>query len=99
MSRILLVDDDDAFRAMVHETLARDGHEVREAPDGGRALEVYRQWPSDLIITDMFMPVKDGMETIAEFRRLNRAVKIIAVSGGGNVLPDANLKIAKALGA
>ena len=87
MPRILLVDDDEAFRKMLHKTLERAGYEVQDAPNGRAALAAYSQQPSDLIITDLVMPEKEGIETIMELCRLHAGVKIIAMSGGGRSSP------------
>jgi CheY-like chemotaxis protein len=83
MSRILLIDDNDATRAEVRGMLVAAGHFVQEASDGGAGLDCYRQQPSDLVITDMLMPDTDGVETIRALRRYDPRVKIIAVSTGG----------------
>ena len=99
MSRILLVDDDESFRKMLHETLQRAGYQVQDAANGKVALKLYRQEPADLIITDIFMPEKEGLETIMEVRRINPNVKIIAISGEGRGGPIGYLQIAKQLGA
>ena len=99
MSRILLVDDDESFRKMLHETLQRAGYEVQDAANGKVALKLYRQDPADLIITDLFMPEKEGLETIMELRRINPDVKIIAISGGGRGGPAGSLLMARRLGA
>jgi CheY-like chemotaxis protein len=99
MPKILLVDDDEPFRKMLHKTLERAGYQVQDAPNGKAALELYRQEPTDLIITDLVMPEKEGLETIMELRRLNPAVKIIAMSGGGRMNPEVNLVMAQRLGA
>jgi CheY-like chemotaxis protein len=99
MASILLVDDDDLFLAMLSAVLTRAGHQVRVAFDGQRALKLYSSQPTDLVITDLVMPEKEGLELIGELRRLNPHAKIIAVSGAGpNVLKD-YLKVAKVLGA
>lgn len=97
---ILLIDDDDQFRAMLNEALTGEGYQVLEASDGLQALAIYASKPTDLVITDLVMPEKEGLETIAEIKRLNLGVKIIAISGGGRTGSKHNfLKLAKALGA
>ena len=99
MASILLVDDDDEFLAMLSGLLTRAGYQVKVAFDGQRALRLYRSQPTDLVITDLVMPNKEGLELIGELKRLYCDVKIIAVSGAGhNALPD-YLRMAKALGA
>jgi len=69
MARILVVDDDDQIRTLLRVTLEREGHEVFEAPDGNVALSLYHQNPADLVITDIIMPEKEGIEMIMELRR------------------------------
>jgi CheY-like chemotaxis protein len=63
--------------------LEREQHEVAEALDGMQALKLCRQQPFDLVITDILMPNKEGLETIIEMRREHPGIKIIAMSGGG----------------
>src|SRR3989442_7221667 len=99
MPRILVVDDDEPFRKMLHKSLERAGYEVRDAPNGKVALELDREDPSDLIITDPIMPEKEGIETIVEFRRIHPDVKIIAISGGARMNSKVNLAMAQRLGA
>jgi CheY-like chemotaxis protein len=97
--RILLVDDDELFRAMLRRTLANEGYDVVEAANGNEAMKVQRDTPAALLLTDLFMPEKEGLETIQEFRRKHPAVKIIAMTGGGPLNPDDFLAIAKLFGA
>lgn len=96
MARILLVDDDEFVRGILRKALVSAGYEVEEAPDGKKALASYRQQASDLVITDLVMPEKDGLEMIRELRSLDPAVKIIAMSGGGRMLGPAQLYLASA---
>lgn len=99
MQRILLVDDDEAFRTMLHKMLERAGYEVEDAPNGKAALALFRQHPSNLIITDLVMPDKEGLETILELRNLYPNANIIAISGGGRMNPKVNLDMARKFGA
>jgi CheY-like chemotaxis protein len=99
MASILLVDDDEQFRTMLSESLSQAGYEVNEARDGREGIQSYRDHPCDLIITDLIMPEKEGLETIEEFRRNYPEAKIIAISGGSRHGPFDYLKMAKALGA
>jgi CheY-like chemotaxis protein len=99
MPKILLIDDDHEFRGMLRETLEDAGHSTLEAPNGKVALELYRQHLVDLVITDLIMPVKEGIQTILEFRRLDPKLSIIAVSGWNLMHPDTNLMVAGKLGA
>lgn len=99
MARILLVDDDNPFRTMLRLTLVKMGHGVMEACDGREAIALLRAEPPELVITDIVMPEKEGMETIVEMRRMQPGLKIIAMSGGGRVNAKNYLYIAKSLGA
>jgi CheY-like chemotaxis protein len=99
MSRILIVDDDLQARAMLRQMLELNGYDIVEAVNGNDAIKIYQNNPTDLIITDLIMPEKEGIETIRELRRDFPDVKIIAISGGGRIGPDAYLTLAKKLGA
>jgi two-component system, chemotaxis family, chemotaxis protein CheY len=99
MPRILLVDDDEALRKMLRLRLVKLGHEVLEAANGKEALRLCEAVPPDLVVTDLIMPEKEGLETIAQLRRLRPDVKIIAMSGGGRINARDFLKIAKLMGA
>ena len=100
MKRILVIDDHTALRQMLRRILEREGYEVVEAADGKEGVELYRQVPADLIITDVVMPEKDGVEIIRELKRDFLDVRVIAISGGSRTL-DAQYCLAamKALGA
>jgi CheY-like chemotaxis protein len=82
MKRILVIDDDVQFRQMLKQTLEREGYEVIDAPDGKEGIKLYRQAATDLVITDLLMPYKEGFETVMELKRDFPDVKIIAISGG-----------------
>jgi DNA-binding response OmpR family regulator len=84
---------------MLKIVLEEAGHCVREASDGNEALESYRNIPADLVVTDIIMPNKEGSETILEFRRSYRDVKIVAMSGGGRNSSQDYLKLARTFGA
>jgi len=99
MARILIMDDDDRFRKMLREMLEVAGYEVLEAPDGEVGTKLYREDPADLIILDIFMPEKEGIETVIELKRDFPDVKIIAISAGGRLGRLDYLDEAKALGA
>ena len=83
MAHILVIDDDPMICELLRRTLERAGYRVTEAYDGQKGLAAHKASPADLVITDMIMPGMEGIETIMEFRRLNPALKIIAMSGGG----------------
>jgi DNA-binding NtrC family response regulator len=86
VARTLLVEDDEAVRGILARTLVAAGYEVEEAANGEVALAAYRRQASDVVITDLVMPEKNGLEMIMEMRRLDPGVKIIAMSGGGRTL-------------
>lgn len=85
MIRILVIDDDDFLRQMILETLESDGFEVFQASNGRIGVELFRAAPTDLVITDIIMPEQEGVGTIIELRKEFPDVKIIAMSGGGQV--------------
>ncbi len=97
MVRILVIDDDADMRAMLEQTLNSAGHEVTLAADGREGLEQYRRKPADLVITDIYMPNQEGLETIIELRRHFPEVAIIAMSGRAAAGPM--LSLAQKLGA
>ena len=99
MARILIIDDDIQFRSMLRQVLEREGYKVVDASDGKRGMRLFRQEQPDLVITDLIMPEKEGIETIIDLRRDFPEVKIIAVSGGGRIGPENYLHMAKDLGA
>jgi DNA-binding NtrC family response regulator len=98
MSRILLVDDDAQVRKMLKMTLEREGYEIVEAVDGCQAVEMYDPDTMDLVITDIVMPEKEGIETIMEMKTINPKVLVIAISGGGRINPEDYLKWARRFG-
>jgi CheY-like chemotaxis protein len=99
MASILLVDDDEQLRTMLSVVLRRAGYEVRVAIDGIEASNFYRSHPTDLIITDLIMPEKEGLEMIRELRKDYPQAKIIAMSGGGRTGTMNCLEVARAFGA
>lgn len=100
MARILVIDDDQQFLRMMQLILEKAGHKVSVASDGNMGVENVRAHPQDLIITDIFMPEKDGLETIQELRAINPGLKILAISGGSLCMgPRFDLHIADLLGA
>ena len=81
MARILVKDDDPDTRAMLEQILKAAGYEVILAADGREGVERHRTRPADLVITDLYMPIQDGFETIRELRSCFPEVAIIAMSG------------------
>lgn len=84
MPRILVVDDDPISRQVLRAMLEKEGHQVTEAEDGVKAVKGYDSSVIDLVITDIFMPEKEGVQTVRELMKENPEVKIIAVSGGSS---------------
>jgi len=82
MTRVLIIDDEEQFRSMLRQVLELSGYVVAEAGDGQQGLAILHQESADLVITDIIMPNKEGIETIFELKRDFPAVKIIAISGG-----------------
>jgi len=84
---------------MLQQVLQREEFQVVDAPDGKEGIRLFREEAADLVITDIIMPDKEGIETIMELRRDFPSVKIVAMSGGGHVSPKEYLHLAKKLGA
>ena len=99
MPNILLIDDDDALRRMLRLTLSDMGHTVIEAVDGRAALRLHAAYPIDLVLTDIIMPEKEGLETIMEMCRTPGHAPIIAMSGGGRMSAIDYLLLAQQFGA
>jgi CheY-like chemotaxis protein len=99
MALILLIEDDFNLRQVLTAALEKTGHEVMEAPNGKIGIEEFIKRPADLVVTDLFMPEQDGIETIMILKNKYPDVKIIAMSGGGRMPPESYLESAKILGA
>ena len=99
MARILIIDDDVQILKMLRKMLESEGYEVVDAVDGNKGLKLYREDPTDLVITDIIMPEKEGIETIIDLRREFPEAKIVAMSGGGHGEAESYLHMAKRLGA
>jgi DNA-binding response OmpR family regulator len=82
MALVLLIDDDDLVRGMLTKALTNAGHKVTEAADGQQGIEVARSASFDIVVTDLVMPVQEGVETIMTLRRERPRLPIIAISGG-----------------
>lgn len=78
---ILVVDDEELIRSLLAEALESAGYQVKQAENGIQALRIQRSTPAQVIITDLVMPEREGIETIEQFRRDYPEVKIIAISG------------------
>jgi CheY-like chemotaxis protein len=99
MARILIIDDEPSVRTVIRAMLELAGHHVVEAENGTTALAALAGAPIDVVITDILMPDRDGIETILEIRKQFPAVKILAMSGGGFSGMHDLLDVAQKLGA
>ncbi len=98
--KILVIDDDAAVRKFISTTLKRGNHTAVEAENGEEGLRMlYEDKEIALIITDLIMPEKEGIETIIEVKQRYPFMKILAISGGGKAGPENYLVLADALGA
>ena len=97
--RILVVDDNAAMRTSLRHLLVLLGYEVETAADGNQAIAAHRSAPFGTVITDIFMAGKEGLETIAVFKREWPLVRVIAMSGGGERAKNDYLKAAEQIGA
>lgn len=84
---------------MLRITLEKAGYDVFQASDGKSGIDKFKEQPADLVITDILMPEKEGIETMLEIRKLAPEVKIIAISGGGRIPAKEYLSLARRLGA
>ncbi|MEE4359807.1 MAG: response regulator [Desulfococcaceae bacterium] len=96
---ILIIDDEKRIRILLRIMLEKEGYNILEAENGEEGIRLFHSHTPDLIISDIIMPEKEGVETICELRRSNPEVKIIAISGGGRHLAEDYLPLAKELGA
>ncbi|MDV7339613.1 response regulator [Terasakiella sp. A23] len=99
MTTILVIDDEELARFTIREVLESEGFNILEAEDGEKGLAVFHATPVDLIITDIIMPHKEGVETIIELKQEAPDLKIIAISGGGRTRNLDFLKLAGEYGA
>lgn len=94
---ILIIDDDEQIRAFLRRVLEAAGYMVTEAPNGQEGLRQFRQTPTALVITDLFMPDRDGLEVTMALHRESPTAKIIVLTGGSGQRDF--LEVAKLLGA
>ena len=83
MPRILVIDDEPLIRSTVVTMLTREGFSVEEASDGAAGIAMVHKNPPDVVITDIFMPNRDGIEVVMELKRSCPRTKIIVMTGGG----------------
>lgn len=99
MPSVLIIDDDESLRDALRRTLHKAGYTVMDASDGGGGLKQLERSPADLVLLDIFMPGKEGLETLTELRRSDPGIKVIAMSGGGVKGHMDVLKVARLMGA
>jgi DNA-binding response OmpR family regulator len=99
MARILVVDDDPVLRGALRVVLEAAGHDVMEAAHGDAALRVYGERGADLVLVDLFMPERDGLQVIRALRAAIPRPQIVAMSGGGRFGQIEVLGAAASLGA
>ena len=97
--RVLIIDDDAQQRQLFKTALANAGYEIFEASDGQAGIQAQIQHNCDLIVTDIFMPRQEGLETILKIRKSHPEIKIIAISGGASIRAKEVLIMAKHMGA
>jgi DNA-binding NtrC family response regulator len=98
MSKILIIDDDDFLRKSYAAALKQQNFEVVELADGCKAIQIINAEAPDIVLTDILMPDCDGIEVISRIREHNKAINIIAMSGGGRIDSAFYLDMATALG-
>jgi DNA-binding response OmpR family regulator len=99
MAKILVIDDEASIAIMLKKMLERAGHAVVIASNGNDGLSLFEKFQPDLLITDIVMPEKEGLELILELRKKKAKLKIIAISGGGRFQYQGYLTSAQRLGA
>lgn len=99
MTSVLLVEDNADLRQLMQTALEDDGFAVDSAPDGLTALALQRNSPADVVVTDIFLPAGDGIETIIALRRDFPSARIVAISGGAGSMNIDYLPLALKLGA
>ena len=97
--KVLVIDDDAKITRVLDLRLRKAGYEVIVAANGKAGLNIFKAQQPDVVITDVLMPEKEGLETIMAMRRDSPQVKIIAMSGGGRIGADEYLDLAKKFGA
>ncbi len=99
MSRVLVIDDEPYILLMLKKLFEKEGFDVDIAINGDEGIKIFSKYPADVIITDIVMPEKEGLETIREFKQTNPDLKIIAISGGGRIDSKEYLDSARLFGA
>jgi len=98
LAYILVMEDERIIQTIIRRYLEREGHEVVIAGDGEEGIKLYNERPADLVLTDIIMPKKEGIETIRDLKKISPDVKIIAMSGGGKIDSEDYLDLAAKFG-
>jgi CheY-like chemotaxis protein len=99
MSEILVIEDNDIMQDLLKLMMEKEGHAVKTAENGLIAIDLLKKHTFDLVITDLIMPVKGGLEIIQLLQNTRPYIPIIAISGGAHISSDVYLDIAKDIGA
>ncbi|MFO7933693.1 MAG: response regulator [Bacteroidales bacterium] len=99
MQKILIIDDEPHILMMLKKMMEKAGYDIDLASNGHEGMKLFQKSPSDLVITDIIMPEKEGLETIREMKRIQPELKIIAMSGGGKISAENYLETASIFGA
>lgn len=101
MHKILLIEDDEDVRGLLREALEAAGYDVLAVSDGSAGMEALRGVRADVVVTDLYMPGMEGIETIAELRKHYSSARIIAISGGSRLrgMQADHLAVAREIGA
>jgi DNA-binding response OmpR family regulator len=99
MTQILIIDDEPVIGSMLKKVFEREGYNVIVASNGEDGMKLYKEKQPDIVITDLILPGKEGIQIIMELRKEDPNLPIIGMSGGGYIDPDSYLHLAKSLGA
>jgi len=99
MNKILVIEDDESMLKSIRRALVLEGYHVLGAENGLVAIHLLQDNPVDLVITDIFMPYKDGIDTVMDIKSKFPAIKIIVISGGGSIDGVDFLDLAEKVGA
>jgi CheY-like chemotaxis protein len=97
--KILLAEDNEDTREALRLSLEGEGYAVRAAANGDEAFRLQASEPADVLVTDLFMPERDGFETLAAFRKNFPRTKIVVISGGATRVRGSYLESARMVGA
>lgn len=99
MKKILIVDDEALIREGLEMALKLEGYMVEVADNGQDAIHKIELFRPDVVVTDIIMPDKDGIELVLSIRKFDKNIRIIAISGGGRISANDHLRMARQLGA